>query len=123
MIGDVQKMTFRGQKGTGATYRLYESQEPVGTNYVLAKAKNQQFCYIRVQSFNTVVTQNDIFCKDAEVFLDFHLDTSMRITGGNENARLTFFNNMLMKLEAVNTDIRGDDRWGKQIIPKELVLV
>ena len=123
VIGDIQKMTYRGQKGTGATYRLYESNEPVGTNYVLAKAKEQQYCYIRVQSFNTIVTQSEIFCKDAEAFLNFHLNTSMLITGGNEGARLTFFNNLLMKLENTIVDIRGDDRWGAQIAPKEPVLV
>lgn len=123
VLTDIQRMTYRGQKGTGATYRLYESSEPVGTNYVLARAKEEQFCYIRVQSFNTIVTQSEMFCKDAEAFLEFHLNTSMLISGGSEGARLTFFNNLLMKLEATITGIRGDDRWGEMIIPKEPILV
>ncbi len=116
---DIQKMTYRGQKGTGATYKLYQSNDPVGTNYVFAKAKEQQYCYIRVQSFNTIVTQGEVFCKDAEEFLRSHLDTSMFITGSNEGARLTFFNNLLMKLENTITNIREDDRWGKQIAHRE----
>ena len=118
-IRDAQRMTYRGEKAPGISYRLYESSEPVGTNYVLAKAQREQYCYIRVQSFNTIVTKNDVFCRDAEAFLEFHLNTSTLISGARETARLVFFNNLIAKIEATGIGIRDDDRWsGLQASPK-----
>ena len=114
IIRESQRMTYRGEKGTGATYKLYESAEPAGTNYVLAKAKDEEFCYIRVQSFNTIVTQNEIFCRDAEMFLDLHMSSSTLIGGTNDLLRLKFFNNIILKLEATANTIKDDNRWGDQ---------
>ena len=89
---------------------------------MFAKTREQQYCYVRVQSFNTIITQGEMFCKDAEAFLNFHLNISTLIIGANESARLTFFNNLLMKLENTITNINEDNRWGKQT-PKESILV
>ena len=93
---------FMGQDDihpTEKNYSLYFSEIEITNNCVLISMGDAKSVYLGHQSFNTMATTNDLYCKETERWLDQIISKSTLISGVSEKTRNQFFNKIFSQID------------------------
>jgi hypothetical protein len=72
-------------------YSLYHSDVMIGNNCILAKSGTSRASYISCFSFNSMLTRNQSFCNETEIWLKNLIRKSNLISGVAEKQRYRYF--------------------------------
>lgn len=83
---------YKSDENPQNSFQLFESDISIGNNCVLTEMENKKVAYLRHQTFNSMLTANDTFCNETELFLKGLMRRANMISGFAEKQRLSFFN-------------------------------
>jgi len=93
---------------TEKNYSLYHSDVMIGNNCVLAKMGNVMGAYISYHTFNVMLTTNQNFCKETELWLNNLIRKSNLISGVAEKQRYKYFKRIDEVLKKLVHKIEND---------------
>lgn len=80
---------------------FYVSSVELGNNIVLMDFGDYRNVYLKFNTFNTVMTSNDLFCDEIEQMVKVNLQKCVEISGKSDIYRHRFFNKLRGKVEAL----------------------
>lgn len=104
------KIDVSGQPaGFGKNYKLYLSEIEIGNNCILTQVGEHQSVYLTFNTFNKIVTANNIFSEEVCKWLNNLTSKSTPISEVSEKHRYQFFKKLNKGLEEVRKRIELDD--------------
>jgi len=99
-----QKLSVNGTVLSGK-YTLYISDVMIGTNSIIAKAKNLKLAFISYNTFNFMQTGNQMFTTESENWMNNLISKSTLISGVSERLRNQFFKSMYRQIQDLKHEI------------------
>lgn len=93
------------QKNDKPRKNLYCSEIEIGNNCVLAKNPDPIRVYLRHQTFNTLVTTDEFFCRETNTFLQQLIKRSVLISESGAKQRHQFFQQLITPVENLLKEI------------------
>jgi hypothetical protein len=95
--------------GFKKNYTLYLSEIEIGNNCILTQVGDHQSVYLTFNTFNKIVTANNIFSEEVYKWLNNLTSKSTPISEVSEKHRYQFFKKLNKGLEEVRKRIELDD--------------
>lgn len=89
-------------------FELYHSDIMIGTNCVMTTMGNHKGAYISYHSFNVMLTTNEKFCNETDIWIKNLIRKSNLISGVAEKQRYRFFKNISDKMNKLIAKIEND---------------
>jgi len=88
-------------------FQIYQSDIEIGNNCVYTIRDNFSAVYMGFLTFNTMATNNEIYCRETEVWLTNITKKSTLISGIAQKQRYQFFRKIIQRYEALKLNISG----------------
>jgi len=99
LLDCVQDEASAGMKSKGGTFNLYNKEILIADNTVYAKMGNKRCVYVNQNTLNILLTFQEPFCEQTELYLKNLIKKSTLISKTAERERNRFFNNMKKRIE------------------------
>ncbi|HNW98324.1 MAG TPA: helix-turn-helix transcriptional regulator [Bacteroidales bacterium] len=94
-LNDIQQQAEKATKadvaGFEGNFALYNSDIELGNNYILVNIPTFRRVYIRYHTFNNMISINNSFCNETELWLKGIMKKSTLISGVSEKQRNLYF--------------------------------
>ncbi|GIV28458.1 MAG: hypothetical protein KatS3mg027_2272 [Bacteroidia bacterium] len=104
MIDELRRMAEMSFKPNlpNIPFHLYRCDVMIGTNCIVVE-KNQKpiLSFISFNTLNSLSTSNEIFCREANLWVKNLIKKSTLLSGTSEKERFKFFNEMIKKSEYI----------------------
>ena len=91
---------------TKTPYSLYISSIDLDNTFMLTRAGNKLACTLRLNSINSITTDNEFMCERQKQLFEFLLHKSVAVSGTSDKERLRFFRAAMKKIDAVREKIK-----------------
>lgn len=88
-------------------FTMYQSEFVLMNNHIFVTAGNSKFLYLTHNTFNSIVTNNIVFCNENEEWLKNIIRKSTQISGVGEKQRYQFFRKTQEKIADLITRINS----------------
>lgn len=86
---------------------LYYSEIEIGNNTIMVDRGGKKLLYISFNTFNTLVTANELFCNEVDGWMQNLIKKSTLISEVSEKVRFQFFQTIGRKVEALIKEIEN----------------
>jgi hypothetical protein len=100
LLNVVQEEAAAGVKSKGGAFSLYNNEILIADNTVFARMDEKRCVYVNQSTLNILLTFQEPFCKQTELYLKNLIKKSTLISGTAERERNRFFNNMRNRIAA-----------------------
>jgi len=108
LLAQVQSEAASGIKSEGGGFNLYNNEILIADNTVFARmGATRRSVYVNQNALNLLLTFQEPFCEQTEVYLQNLIKKSTLISKTGERERSQFFNNMTHRIKVFKGDI-GD---------------
>lgn len=106
MVKDVRQMADTGRKRSGKVFDFFKASLPVGTGSMIVHQKNRKTLSIKLDTINSVSTQNSVLIEEMEEAFEAILNKSIRLEVWAKRKRARYFNGLLDKLKSASSKAR-----------------
>ncbi len=100
LVGLVQAEASAGVKSLGGAFNLYNNEILIADNTIFARMGTKRCVYVNQNALNLLLTFQEPFCEQTEVYLQNLISKSTLISKTGERERNRFFNNMTNRIQA-----------------------
>lgn len=94
LIGQVKEEASAGKKSEGGKFGMYNNEILIADNTVFARMGSRRSVYVNQNSLNLLLTFQEPFCSQTELYLQNLMKKSTQISVTGERERNRFFKNM-----------------------------
>ncbi len=100
MVENIRQWVEKGYKGQGSqnTFKFYISETDLENSFGLFRRDNNITCVIKLFTINSLSTNNELFCKEANNWLESSISRSILLSGASERERFKYFNGLQQKV-------------------------
>ncbi len=100
MVENIRQWVEKGYKGQGRqnTFKFYISETDLENSFGLFRRDNNITCVIKLFTINSLSTNNELFCQEAQSWLETSISRSILLSGASERERFKYFNGLQQKV-------------------------
>ena len=99
LLNQVQEEAANGMKEKGGSFNLYNNEIFIADNTVFARLGDKRCVYVNQNSLNILLTFQEPFCEQTEMYLKNLIRKSTLISKTAERERNRFFNKMRDRID------------------------
>jgi hypothetical protein len=88
-------------------FTAYFCDIEIANNCILVEYDNQSSVYLSTHTYNSLMTTNELFCKETRQWISGIKSKSLLISGTGEKQRIIFFRNARSKISTIRQKIAG----------------